>query len=82
MLKRIHIVAEIWDDNTNEMLVDNLTFEQAAEQCAVYTQFFGAGVCVVLRETTRVITHRTSAQEFKNAWTSMFEELAMLGNLY
>ena len=81
-MKRITIVAEIWDETTNEILVDNLTFEDAAEQCAVYAQFFGAGVCVVLRETTRVITHRTPAQEFKDAWTRMFEEIAMLGNLY
>ena len=72
---------EIWDMNTNEILVDNLTFTQAAEQSAIYQDFFGDAVCVAFRESKQVIKHTTLAQEYKQAWIEYFGELQAMGNL-
>lgn len=73
---------EIWDENTNEVLVDNLTFEQAAEQSAIYQEFFGSEVIsVAIRESVRTTEHRTPAQEYKQAWIDYFGELQAMGNL-
>lgn len=72
---------EIWDESTNEILVDGLTFEDAAEQCTIYKEFFGTDVAVVLRESTKVIKHTTEAQEFKKAWIEYFDEIRAMGNL-
>ena len=72
---------EIWDESTNEILVDGLTFEDAAEQCVIYKEFFGTDVVVVLRESSKIIKHTTAAQEFKNAWIEYFEEIRAMGNL-
>ena len=78
MLKRTY---EIWDLDTNEVLVDNLTFAEAAEQCKAYQDFFGNGIAVAVREM-REIKHYTSAeQEFKTAWINYFAELQSMGNL-
>ena len=73
---------EIWDINTNEILVDNLTFDQAAEQSAIYQEFFGDSVCVAFRESKQIIKHTTPAQEYKTAWINYFAELQGMGNLY
>ena len=72
---------EIWDASTNEVLVDGLTFEDAAEQCLVYQEFFGPDVFVALREASKVIKHTTEAQEFKNAWIEYWDELRSFGNI-
>lgn len=72
---------EIWDINTNEILVDNLSFAQAAEQSAIYQEFFGDAVCVAFRESQRIIKHTTHAQEYKQAWIEYFGELQAMGNL-
>ena len=82
MLSKINQTTyEIWDESTNEILVDGLTFEDAAEQCEIYKEFFGTDVAVVLRESTRTIKHTTEAQEFKKAWIEYFDEIRALGNL-
>ena len=82
MLSKINQTTyEIWDESTNEILVDGLTFEDAAEQCAIYKEFFGTDVAVVLRESTRTIKHTTEAQEFKKAWIEYFDEIRAMGNL-
>ena len=73
---------EIWDVDTNEMLVDNLTFDEAAEQCEIYTKFFGEGICVAIRESVPVRKHKTYAQEYKESWINYFAELQAMGNLY
>ena len=72
---------EIWDATTNEILVDGLTFEDAAEQFITYQEFFGANIFVALRESSKVIKHTTEAQEFKKAWIEYFDEIRALGNL-
>lgn len=81
MLKTKQVTYEIWDESTNEILVDGLAFEDAAEQCEIYRTFFNTNVAVVMRESGRIIRHTTEAQEFKNAWNSYFAELQAMGNL-
>lgn len=81
MLKSYKSTFEIWDTDTNEILVDNLSFEEAVEQSEVYQQFFGDGVSVAIRESRKVYTHVTPAQEYKTAWINYFAELQAMGNL-
>lgn len=80
MLKTNLSTYEIWDGD--EILVDGLTFAEAAEQCLVYQEFFGSEVFVALRQSTRIIKHTTEAQEFKSAWIAYWEEIHALGNLH
>ena len=81
-MARIRATFEIYDADTDEILVDNLTFEEAAEQSAVYMGFFGEGISVLIRETVRPVRkHQTRRQEFADAWVSYFAELMALGNL-
>ena len=75
------VTYEIWDEITNEILVDGLTFEDAAEQCEIYRTFFNTNVAVVMRESGRIIRHTTEAQEFKNAWVQYFDSMRSMGNL-
>ena len=74
---------EIWDLDTNEVLVDNLTFSEAAEQCKVYEDFFGNGIAVAIREMREIKQrqHTSAEQEFKAAWINYFAELQAMGNL-
>lgn len=72
---------EIWDEDTDEILVDNLSFDDAAEQFLAYQQFFGDGVSVIIRTSSRVRTRTTPAQEFKQAWFELMDELQAMGNL-
>ena len=78
MLKRTY---EIWDLDTNEVLVDNLTFSEAAEQCKVYQDLFGNGIAVAVREMREMKHHTSAEQEFKAAWINYFGELQAMGNL-
>ncbi len=73
---------EIWDMDTEEILVDNLTFEDAAEQCKAYQDYFGNGIAVVARETRETKSHTTAREEFKRAWINYFAELQAMGNLH
>lgn len=77
----MHRTYEIWDVNTNDVLVDNLTFAQAAEQSAIYQEFFGDSISVAFRESKVVRTHKTYAQAYKDAWIEYFGELQLMGNL-
>ena len=72
---------EIWDTNTNEILVDNLSFDQAAEQSAIYQDFFGNSITVAFRESQQVYSRKTSAQAYKDAWIEYFGILQEMGNL-
>lgn len=72
---------EIWDTDTQEVLVDNLTFAEAVEQSAVYMSFFGEGISVAIRESQPIRYHKTSAQAYKEAWIEYFGELQLMGNL-
>ena len=75
---------EIWDTTINEILVDNLSFEQAVEQVKTYQDLFGSSTIVVaLRQRQHKPTiHTTPAQQYKNAWIDYFAELQSMGNLY
>ena len=81
MLKINKITYEIWDQNTNEILVDGLTFEDAAEQCAIYQEFFGNGIVVAFRESAKVINITTRKEEYKCAHFDYIEELYAMGNI-
>jgi hypothetical protein len=81
MLKINQITYEIWDENTNEVLVDGLTFEEAAEQCAIYQEFFGDGVIVAFRESAKVINIITREEEYKRAHLDYIEDLYAMGNI-
>lgn len=72
---------EIWDTSTQEVLVDNLTFAEAAEQSAVYMSFFGDGISVAIRESRPMRQHKTYTQSYKEAWIEYFGELQLMGNL-
>ena len=72
---------EIWDAKTQEILVDGLTFEDAAVQYLTYQEFFGEDIFVAERKESKMIRHTNAAQEFKKAWVNYFEELYALGNL-
>ena len=72
---------EIYESESGVLLVDNLTFEEAAEQSAVYAEFFEAEVYVVAREWVGHTSHTTIAQQFKSAFINYFGELQQLGNL-
>lgn len=72
---------EIWDTSTQEVLVDNLSFAEAAEQSAVYMSFFGDNISVAVREASPVHYHKTAAQYYKEDWIEYFGELQLMGNL-
>ena len=72
---------EIWDVDTQEVLVDNLTLTEAVEQSAIYMEYFGNGIAVAVREAYPVRKHKTSAQAYKEAWIEYFGELQLMGNL-
>jgi hypothetical protein len=78
MLKRNY---EIWDLDTEEILISNLTFAEATEQCKAYQEFFGNGIAVAIRESREIKQHITAKQEFKTAWINYFDELQAMGNL-
>lgn len=68
---------EIWKDN--EILVDNLNFEDAAEQIVIYENFFGGNVFVVCRCTEPA--RKMHTQTFKAEYFSYMDELYAMGNL-
>lgn len=73
---------EIWDIINGEALIDQLTFEELAEQFLAYQNFYGEDVISACRRTTQYTnTHTTRSQEFKDAWIDYFGELQELGNL-
>ena len=73
---------EIWDVNTNEILVDNLDFADMAEQFAVYQNFYGPEAVIPCSRTyNRTTKFNTYAQEYKDAWIRYFGELQEMGNL-
>ena len=77
----MHKTYEIWDTDTQEVLVDGLSFEEAAEQSAVYMNFYGEGISVAIRESKPIRKHKTYAQAYKEAWIKYFGELQLMGNL-
>ena len=73
---------EIYENSTGVLLVDNLTFDQVAEQTQIYMDFFETDdISVIAREWNGYINHTTVVHEFKNAFISYFGELQEMGNL-
>lgn len=74
---------EIIHADTNEILVDNLSFEDMAEQIKVYFEFYGEDKVVgcVRNIISRKCTPISTPRAYKNAWIDFFAELQEMGNL-
>ena len=73
---------EIHDSITRDILVDNLTFEELAEQFATYLEYFGEQITACYREYEETKTIPMSrSQQYKSAWINYFDELQAMGNL-
>ena len=73
---------EIHDSVTNEILVNNLTFEELAEQFATYLEFFGEQIIACYREVTDTRpAYVSKSREYKSAWIKYWGELQAMGNL-
>lgn len=79
MLKSV--TYEIYEAETGVLLVDNLTFDEVAEQSKIYADFFEAQVVVVAREWVNNISRTSIVRAFKDAFISYFGELQEMGNL-
>ncbi len=79
MLVKQKTTYEIWEGNT--LLVDNLSFDDAAEQFLVYQMFFGDSVYVARRTYTQSAEYISSKQKFKTEWFAYFDELQDMGNI-
>jgi hypothetical protein len=81
MIKINHVYYEIWDANSYEVLVTNLEFDDAAEQCKIYEEFFGAEVIVVAVDNMRVIDAAPIGKQYKDAYIDYIECLCEMGNI-
>lgn len=72
---------EIYEAESGVLLVDNLTFEEVAEQSAIYASFFEAEIIVVVREWIDNMVRVSPVRAFKDAFISYFGELQEMGNL-
>ena len=68
MLKVNQTTYEIWDANSYEVLVDNLTFDDAAEQCKIYADFYDVEVMVIAIHNKKIINFTTKAKQYKSAY--------------
>lgn len=80
MLKSVK-TYEIYEAESGVLLVDGLTFEQAAEQSKIYADFFEAEIIVIVREWFDNMVHTTIVQSFKDAFIDYFGQLQEMGNL-
>ena len=82
-MKKYERTYELYEGETGVLLVDNLTFEEAAEQAAVYMEFFETqNVVLAYRDWVHnTATHTTTSQCFKDAFVDYFAELQEMGNL-
>lgn len=73
---------EIHDPVANIILVDNLSFDELAEQFLTYLEYFGEHIVACYREHTEVRpVHISRSMEYKSAWIDYFAELQLMGNL-
>lgn len=72
---------EIYEAESGVLLVDNLTFEQVAEQSQTYMDFFECDIVVVVREWIDNISKTSIVKSFKNAFIGYWGELQEMGNL-
>ena len=75
MLKVNQVTYEIWDAESYEVLVDGLCFEDAAEQCKIYEDFFGSQVMVVAIDNVKIIDITPMAKQYKFAFMDYIETL-------
>ena len=80
MLKINKVTYEIWDVNSYEVLVDNLTFEDAAEQCKIYADFYRTEVMVVAVDNVKIIDFTTAAKQYKSAYIDYLGTILQMGN--
>lgn len=80
MLKINKVTYEIWDTKSYDVLVDGLTFEDAAEQCKIYADFYEAEVMVVAVDNTKVIDFTTTAKQYKSEYMDYIYALFSMEN--
>lgn len=80
MLKINKVTYEIWDANSYDVLADNLTFDDAAEQCKIYADFYGAEVMVVAVDNAHIIDFTTTAKQYKAAYMDYIYALFRMEN--
>ena len=80
MLKINKVTYEIWDASSYEVLADNLTFDDAAEQCKVYADFYETEVMVVAVDNAQIIDFTTTAKQYKAAYMDYIDMLFRMGN--
>ena len=80
---------EIHNLTTNEILADNLSFEDVPELFEAYSSFYMADDIIVcyreshIKRCRQIIDISEAARnQFKSEWTCLIEELINLGNLY
>lgn len=73
----------IYENTTGVLLVDNLSFEEAAEQSSVYMNFFETDDITVVANNNYQHTYSRSniPFEYKSAFVDYFAELQEMGNL-
>ena len=73
---------EIWNVDTHEVLVDNLTFDEVAEQFPAYQQFYNVPIIACYQEHNDAPKHTiTRAEEYRNTWMHYLGELYSMGNI-
>ena len=79
---------EIREARTNELLVDNLTGEQALEMFEVYQNYFGVGSVYITHyevpqpSLSVLRTYESKrAQDYKNDFILLIAELQEMGNI-
>ena len=78
----VQCVYEIWNEQTQEVLVDNLSFEEMAEQFAAYQEFFGECIVGIVRNVHTTIKRAFNAEhEYKQYHIDYFAQLQKMGNL-
>ena len=83
-MKKIKVTFEIWDVSENEMLVDNLTFEDMVSQLADYQNFFGKAVVAPFYRTRENNKRKSvsTREDFTRDWLALMDELCKMDNIY
>lgn len=81
---------EIYNLTANELLADNLKFEDLPELFDAYAKFFPEDKIIaccrekqVIRKHAKVVTlNEVNRMEFYSDWFSLIDELVVIGNIY
>lgn len=71
----------IKDTFTNELLVDNLTFDEVIVQLKIYQKFYGDHLVMTVCRYAPKPKHISRADEYKQEYINYFSELQQIGNL-